>query len=261
MHPAPDTHAIDTLRRNLDALRATIAQAARRAGRDPAEITLVAVTKYAPESAIPALMQLGLRDFGESRVQALVARAERFGAAIASPAPGPPAPTSSGPLPRWHLIGHLQRNKVRALVPVARVLHSLDSLRLARELQSECERIGADVEAFVEVNIAGEASKGGLAPADLPPLLDELAALPNIRTLGLMTMAPYADDPELARPHFRRLRALQDECRAAGLGGPHFAQLSMGMSGDYAVAIEEGATFVRVGSALFEGHPTTDPRT
>jgi pyridoxal phosphate enzyme (YggS family) len=156
------------------------------------------------------------------------------------------------------MIGHLQRNKVKSVLPHARVLHSLDSERLAEEVQKVAERLEIDVDAFVEVNVSGEDSKHGIAPRDLPAMLAATADLPRIRLRGLMTMAPLTEDPEEVRPCFARLRQLLEKARQADLVGPDCLHLSMGMSHDYAVAIQEGATFVRVGSALFDGLDLAD---
>lgn len=245
------------LRDNLARVRDTIAHAAQRRGRDPATVRLVAVTKYVAPAVLRELLQAGVADIGESHVQQLVARARDC------PPPRLDWPDSAEPAEagaRWHMIGHLQRNKVKALLPYARIIHSLDSLRLAQALEGEAAAVGARVDVLIEVNLAGEASKTGLAPAAVSPLVEAVATCPHLRLRGLMTMAPYDPDAEAARPCFVRLRELLEHYRSSGLVGPQCVHLSMGMSQDYAVAVEEGATLVRVGSALFAGLPGSDPR-
>ena len=229
----------DNLRANLETVRRRIAAAARRAGRDPAEVTLVAVTKTVAEDAIRALASLGQVDFGENRPQDLAAKRAALGGSPELPAGGV----------RWHMIGHLQRNKVRRTLAAMDVVHAIDSLELAETLSSEAVRAGrAEVSCYAQVNVSGEESKGGFAPGDLETTLRRFASLPAVRLDGLMTMAPQGDSPEEARPVFRALRELRDWARASGyLRG---SCLSMGMSEDFEVAVEEGATIVRVGRAL-----------
>lgn len=241
------------MRANLDAVRATIAAAAARCGRSPGAVRLVAVTKYVSPDVIRALLAAGVTDLGENRVQQLVARAAELALPAAGDPVGPP------PRPRWHMIGHLQRNKVRALLPYCRVVHSLDSARLARELEAQAAQLGVLVEAFVEVNVVGEAQKTGARPEQLPELFEALRTCERVKAVGLMTMAPRADDPEQSRPAFRGLRELLGELRDSGALPADCIGLSMGMSQDYVVAVEEGATVVRVGSALYEGVPGQGP--
>lgn len=246
------------LRDNLAAVRQKIADACRRAGRDPTEVHLVAVTKYVAPPILREVVAAGIVDVGESRAQQLVARARECGAARFD------WPQKSEPdedrRPRWHMVGHLQRNKVKQLLPHARILHSLDSQRLAQTLEQQAAALDVLVDAFIEVNVSGEASKQGVSPEELLPLAELVTRCGHIRLRGLMTMAPYDPDPEAARPHFARLRGLLEKLRRAGSIGPECVHLSMGMSQDYLVAVEEGATFLRVGAALFEGLPSTDPR-
>ena len=231
----------ETLRSRLDAVRDRVAEAARRAGRDPAEVTIVAVTKSVGPEGVAALAALGQRDFGENRPQDLVAKR----AALLA---GDPAAAARV---RWHMIGHFQRNKVRRALAAADVVHSLDSLALAGVLSSESVRAGrGEVPVLVQANVSGEATKGGFRPGDLGDVLPRIAALPGLRVAGLMTLAPQCADPEAVRPVFRRLRELRDWGLASGyLRG---SDLSMGMSEDFAVAVEEGATLVRVGRAVVE---------
>ncbi len=215
-----------TIVERLAAVRAEIERACERAGRDPASVTLVAVTKTHPLEIVREAVEAGLTDLGENRAQEFVPKAE--------------AAAGAGLAPRWHFIGHLQRNKVRQVAPHIDVLHSVDSERLVAEIERRAAR---PLPCYIEVNVAGEASKQGVAPEELPALLASAAAASNVEVAGLMTIAPLVDEPEEVRPVFRRLREL---AHAHGLDG-----LSMGMTDDYAVAIEEGATIVRVGRAIF----------
>lgn len=224
---------------NLAAVRSRMAAACRRAGRDPSAVRLVAVAKYADWSWVRALVDLGQRDLAENRPQQLVERAAR----LAEEAP------ESGA--RWHLIGHLQRNKVRPVLPAAGLIHSVDSLKLLQRVGV----IGAELQlhprVLLEVNVSGEASKDGFTPESLEREWEALAAVEGVDVAGLMTMAPESDDPEAARPTFEGLRGLRDRLQARGPW--ELAELSMGMSGDFETAIESGATLVRIGSRLFEG--------
>lgn len=244
------------LRQNIARVRAEIAAACARVGRDPAEVHLLAVTKYAGLDVVPELLAAGVTDLGENRVQQLAARA----ANCEPPCFGWPPTSAAAGGPRWHMIGHLQRNKIRALLPHCRILHALDSVRLADALATHAAELGVTVDVFVELNVAGELSKTGAPPADLPALVAAVRRHPQLRLRGLMTMTPYDENPEHSRPCFAALRGLLAELRAGGMVDANCRHLSMGMSQDYVVAVEEGATFVRVGSALFEGLPTNDPR-
>ncbi|MBW7904156.1 MAG: YggS family pyridoxal phosphate-dependent enzyme [Phycisphaerae bacterium] len=235
--------------RNVERVREAIARAARRSGRDPECVRLVAVTKYLDPASIGAVIHAGLTELGENRVQQLVARAAALGA-------GEPGgwPAAARPW-RWHMIGHLQRNKVRALLRVCQVIHSVDSERLAAETEAEAARAERFVDVFVEVNVSGESSKQGVAAADAATLAEYVSRLRHVRLRGLMTMAPPSADPQRARPVFAGLRELLEKLRASGAVAETCGELSMGMTGDYEVAVEEGATVVRIGSALFEGLP------
>lgn len=218
---------------NVQRVRERIAKAAARAGRDPAGVTLVAVTKSVGAGAFPALLAAGVRDIGENRVQDGVRKS------VLAPAGF-----------RWHLLGHLQTNKVKKALDLFPVLHSVDSARLAVALEKECARADREIDAFVEVN-SGEDQKGGIRPGALESFWKEVSPLRRLRWVGLMTMAPFSEEAESSRPHFRRLREIGDEWRSRGI--PLLSGLSMGMSGDFEVAVEEGTTHVRVGRALFEG--------
>ncbi len=221
----------------LDEVRSRIARAAVRAGRDPGAVTLVGVVKTVPEGAIREAVALGLSDLGENRVQ----EAEGHQAALA------------GVRVRWHLIGHLQRNKAGRAVERFDRVHGVDSAALAEALSRRAVAAGRRLPVMVEVNVSGEATKFGVAPEAVMGLLERVAALAGLALDGLMTVGPPVARPGDARPAFARLRALRDAGeRALGLGLP---ELSMGMSGDYEVAVEEGATMVRVGSAIFGERP------
>ncbi len=213
-------------------VREKIVTAAKKSGRAPEEIELVAVSKtHAPE-VIQEVADAGQNVFGESRVQE--ARAK--------------IPLLPGRL-RWHFIGHLQKNKIRAALPLFELFHSVDSLEIARQFQRIAEEDGQRPRVLLEVNIAGEASKFGFSPTVIESQIDEVLALDRLEIVGLMGMAPFAPDPEHSRSYFVQLRELRDRLqKERGIGLP---QLSMGMSGDYLIAIEEGATLVRVGSAIF----------
>lgn len=228
-----DTPLSAALGERVAGVKARIAAASARAGRDAAEVTLVAVTKTVTPEVAAVLPALGVIDLGESRPQELWKKA----AAI--------------PAARWHLIGHLQRNKIDRTLTLVTLLHSVDSERLLTAIHEFGVKRGTPVPVLLEVNCSREAAKGGFDPAAVPGVADTLGSLSGVRVDGLMTMAAYSEDPEAARPAFAELRTLRDQLRTrTGLPLP---QLSMGMSGDFEVAVEEGATLVRVGSTLFEG--------
>ncbi len=223
-----------TIARNLLSVRNRIAAACGRAGRSPDAVTLVAVTKTVTPAEVAALHRLGVRDFGENRVADGIGRKRALGADDS----------------RWHLIGHLQRNKAaEALAGGFTRIHSVESEKLLAVLERECGRLGTRAEILLEVNVSGEESKYGLAPGALAAAAEMAAGLEHVALSGLMTMAPFTDDPETSRPYFRTLAALRDE--TAARIGRALPQLSMGMTGDFEVAVEEGATLVRVGTALF----------
>jgi PLP dependent protein len=260
-----------TLPQRYEQVRARIARAASRSRRHPEDIILVAVTKATDPDGIRRLLELGHRDFGESRVQQLSQRAsivsewferlrvlERTGAKPGSAPAGrilasgtPTDDTALGGPARWHLIGHLQRNKARKAVEHCRLIHSVDSLRLAEEIQMLADRRDTTVDVLVQVNCSGEKSKYGCPVPAALPLAEQIDTMVHVRVRGLMTMAPYSENPEDARIVFSRCRDLYDEIRTAGIGEGRFNLLSMGMSNDFEVAIEEGANIVRVGRAIF----------
>lgn len=222
---------------NVAAVRERIAAAAARSARNAAAVTLVAVTKYAPVECLDALVSTGCVDLGESRPQQLWQRAE----ALAR-------------LPvQWHMIGHLQRNKARRTAGVTALIHSVDTPQLLETLDEIGGQLSRRLAVLLEVNVSGETAKHGFTPEALPPLLERLPGLKHLEVRGLMAMAALEGGPAEARRDFVRLRELRDRLAAQGVAGLTFPELSMGMSGDYEAAIEEGATLVRIGSALFEG--------
>jgi pyridoxal phosphate enzyme (YggS family) len=223
------------IRDNLDRVRTRMESACRRVGRDPREVTLVAVTKTVGLDEVRTLASLAVRNFGENRVDDLVRKT-----------------TALAELDlRWHMIGHLQRNKARKLLPHSTIIHSLESTDLAAELGRRAGAADLTVDVLIEVNVAGEEQKYGVPPDDAPALAEIVADTPALNLRGLMTMAPLADDPEATRPVFARLRELSGTL-AKDLSPGSMRHLSMGMTQDFEVAIEEGATLVRVGSALFK---------
>ncbi len=221
---------MELLAENYRKVKTELESAARKAGRSPDEIKLIAVTKSASLEDIKQAAGLGITEFGANRVQEEADKVKSLGDV------------------NWHFIGHLQRNKVKYVMPVYSTVQSLDRLSLARELQRCAEKFEREITVLVQVNISGEESKFGLRPEEVGPFLDQAAAFDRLKIKGLMAMAPFVDDPEEARCYFRRLRELRDECAAPGLELP---ELSMGMTNDYTVAVEEGATMVRIGGALF----------
>jgi pyridoxal phosphate enzyme (YggS family) len=223
------------LAERLRAVRRRIAAARARAGRSPDGVTLVAVTKTVPVAVAALLPALGVGDLGESRPQELWRKA----AAVPGAA--------------WHLIGHLQRNKVGRTLPLVRMIHSVDSLRLLAALEEEAAAQGRVLDVLLEVNASREANKHGLAPEEVPALVPQINALRHVRLRGLMTMAAYDQDPERCRPTFALVRGLRDRLRGAVVAAHPLDHLSMGMSNDFEVAVEEGATLVRLGTVLFEG--------
>lgn len=262
-----------TLRERWESVRSRIADAARRSGRRNDSVLLVVVTKGASIDQIRELLGFGQVDFGENRVQQLMQRAaaiDDFAARrrelgsprtdAASPARPPGSGAAAAPgAARWHMVGTLQRNKVRKCIELARLIHSVDNLRLAEEIQIAGMKRPEPVEVLVEVNIAGERSKQGVAPAAARHLVDQLETMVNLRVRGLMCMAPLDGGLDAARSVFDRCRELHEEIRRSGAGGGRFDILSMGMSADFEVAIECGANLVRVGSAVVGEPAQPDP--
>ena len=226
----------DPLRERLARVRAQIEAAALKCGRSPAEITLVAISKTHPASLVRAAIDLGATDVGENRVQEAEQKINEVGRNAT----------------RWHLVGHLQANKARRAVQLFDVIHSVDSLELARRLDRLCgEERRENLPVLIQVDLGHEETKTGIDERELPALVDSLKELERLALIGLMTLPPFFDDPEQARPFFRRLRELRDELGARGAFGDRKGELSMGMTHDFAVAIEEGATMIRVGTAIF----------
>lgn len=226
----------EVIARNLSDIQLRMANAARRVGREPSAVRLVAVTKYAQLDWVRELVALGQVDLGESRPQQLAERAAELGPDI-----------------RWHLIGHLQRNKVEIVLPRAAMIHSVDSWRLLDSLQKEALKQQVRARVLIEINVSGEASKDGFQLDELRHSCRKLTEYSQIDVTGLMTMAPLTDDPDEARPVFRALHDFRNELTTLTDGVLNIPHLSMGMSGDFEVAIEEGATLVRIGSSLFAG--------
>lgn len=222
----------ERLEDRLREIERRVANAAERAGRDPAEITIVGVSKTKPADAIRDAAAAGLHDAGENYVQELVTKHEEL-----------------GDLVRWHFIGHLQRNKVKYVAPFVHMIHAVDSERLGEEIDRRAGENERRIPVLLQVNTSGEESKFGCDPDAAPELGDRLASLPNVDLVGLMTLAAWLDDPEGTRPMFRLLGRVRDDLRGRlGLPLPH---LSMGMTNDFEVAIEEGATLVRIGTAIY----------
>lgn len=225
----------DVIAGNLATIKERIAAALARAGRAPDSVTIIAVSKTHPPDVIREARLAGQRHFGENRVQELTKKRDAL----------------AGLDVEWHFVGTLQTNKVRQLLPFSGLIHSLDRPSLAAELAKRAQALGRTQPCLVQVNVAAEATKAGLAPDDVIPFVRRVATLPGVSIQGLMTIAPLVADPEQVRPVFRRLRELADEIRALRLPAVDMRHLSMGMTNDYLVAVEEGATLVRLGRAIF----------
>lgn len=223
---------------NIEHVRSVISEAVQRTGRTASEITLVAVSKTVPIELVKVAYNLGVTNFGENRVQDALPKIAAF------------HPHDV----RWHMIGHLQSNKAGKVIGAFATVQSVDSLHLAQVLNRHAEEQGQRLPILLQVNVSGEASKEGMSPAETPELARQIAALPHIEVQGLMTIAPLVQDPEVARPVFRGLRALRDRLRDE-VSQCSWQHLSMGMTDDYRVAIEEGATIVRIGRAIFGERP------
>ena len=241
------------LSENWKRVEKRIADACHRAGRKPESVKLIAVTKYASLDLIRVMVDLGFPDLAESRVQELTKRA----AAVNEWLSRRPRNSRSGarPRPRWHMVGHLQRNKVKAVLPWIDMIHSLDSLRLAEELDTQAAKLDRKIPILIQVNAADEPGKHGVAVAATTHLAEQIVSLEHLEVRGLMSMAPLTEDPEIGRRVFVRVRELFEEIVSERTCGPGFRELSLGMSSDFEAGIEAGATMVRIGSALFEGIP------
>ena len=222
------------LKDNLSDVILRIEQAAKKAGRDPKDIQLIAVSKTKPVEMISTIYDLGIRDFGENKVQEITMKSQVLPEDI-----------------KWHMIGHLQRNKVKAVLPKSELIHSVDSLRLAKAISDEALKLQITANILLEVNIANEDTKYGFTADEVTEYFEEIASLPNICIRGLMTSAPFVDDPEDNREYFRQLKKLCVDLKSKNIDNTSMDFLSMGMTNDFEVAIEEGATHVRVGTAIF----------
>ena len=222
------------IRENLEEVEKKITAACKRAGRDRSEVTLIAVSKTKPISMLTEAYDTGIREFGENKVQEMMDKFEIMPKDI-----------------HWHMIGHLQRNKVKYLMGKSYLIHSVDSYRLAEEISSQSVKHQVTTDILIEVNIAGEESKFGTSREEAIQLVTEAAKLPNIHICGLMTIAPFVEDPEDNRKYFRQIRELSVDIKEKNIDNVDMRILSMGMTGDYEVAIEEGATMVRVGTGIF----------
>lgn len=261
----------DELAQRYERVKDRVAAAAERSGRTADSVFLVAVTKYAEPEDIRALIEMGHRDFGESRVPQLAQRAavvnewfdrirmlpqtvgehERQAASADLGLGNGSAAVDIDKPVRWHMIGHLQRNKARKVAEFCRLIHSVDSLRLAEELQQIAGKLGRPLDCLVQVNCSGEEQKYGCAVPAAEPLVNQIDSMIDLNVRGMMAMAPHSENPEDSRTTFRRCRELYEDIQHTGVGDGRFNLLSMGMSGDFEVAIEEGANIVRVGSAIF----------
>ena len=222
------------IRENIDKVQRSIEAACEKAGRAADEVTLIAVSKTKPVSMLREAYDAGCREFGENKVQELVEKYEVMPRDI-----------------HWHMIGHLQRNKVKYIVDKVALIHGDDSLKLAEEISKEAQKKGVEVSILIEVNMAREESKFGVSPEEAPQLISQIAALPAVHIKGLMTIAPYTENAEENRHFFMLLRQLAVDISRKNIDNVSMNVLSMGMTGDYIVAIEEGATYVRVGTGIF----------
>ncbi|MDO4304469.1 MAG: YggS family pyridoxal phosphate-dependent enzyme [Bacillota bacterium] len=222
------------IKENLELVSENIKRSCENSGRSPEDVTLIAVSKTKPVSALMEAYNCGCREFGENKVQELVEKYEAMPSDI-----------------RWHMIGHLQRNKVKYIVDKVFLIHSVDSLRLAEEISREAVKKQVEVSILIEINAAGEDTKYGVSPSEALPLIKEIAVLPGIHIKGLMTIAPYVENPEENRQYFELLRQLAVDISSKNIDNISMNVLSMGMTGDYMVAVEEGASYVRVGTGIF----------
>lgn len=222
------------IEKNLNHVKEEINEACKRAGRDPKEVTLIAVSKTKPIEDLRAAYAAGARDFGENKVQELTGKIEEMPADI-----------------RWHMIGHLQRNKVKYIAGKVSLIHSVDSYRLAEEINIQAKKNNCTIPILIEVNYAKENSKFGIAPEETKELVQEISELENVKIKGLMTIAPFVEDPEENREIFRGMKELSVDIARENIDNVEMEVLSMGMTNDYIVAVEEGSTMVRVGTGIF----------
>ena len=222
------------IKEQLEEVRKNIEAACKRAGRDPKEVTLIAVSKTKPVPMLEEAYEAGARDFGENKVQEIVQKKPELPEDI-----------------RWHMIGHLQRNKVHQVMGKAVLIHSVDSLRLAEQIETEAAKKDMVADILLEVNVAKEESKFGMMPEEVPEMVEQISAFSHLQIEGLMTIAPFVDDPEKNRPVFQKLYQLSVDIKKKNIDNVNMSVLSMGMTGDYQVAVEEGATMIRVGTGIF----------
>lgn len=222
------------VKENLEKVHENIKKACEKAGRDPKEVTLISVSKTKPVPMLEEAYAAGSRDFGENKVQEIIDKYPQLASDI-----------------RWHMIGHLQRNKVKYIIDKTALIHSVDSLRLAQEISNQAGKRQLEIDILIEVNIAGEESKFGIPYEETVSLIEEISVLPHIHIIGLMTIAPFVTNPEDNRKYFRKIRELSVDIKQKNIDNVTMSVLSMGMTGDYMVAIEEGATMVRVGTGIF----------
>ena len=220
---------------NLASVRQRVARSCEKSGRSPDSVRLVCVVKEASPEDAQAVLGLGVKDLGENRVQELVSKYGVIGDKAA-----------------WHLVGHLQTNKAKEAVRISSLIHSVDSVKLAKEIDKEAKKIGKTQDILIQVNVSGEATKFGVTPDEAVSLIKEISLYPNISIKGLMTIAPEAEDQETVRSYFRALRELRDRLNESRITNHESRELSMGMTNDFEVAIEEGATMVRIGRAIFQ---------
>lgn len=222
------------LQRNYQEVKENIRKACERVNRKESEVTLIAVSKTKPLSDIEEVLAGGCIDFGENKVQELCDKEEKISRPV-----------------NWHLIGHLQTNKVKYIVHKAALIHSVDSYKLAQEIEKEAAKKGVIANVLIQVNIAGEDTKFGVSKEETEPLIRKISTMKNVKIKGLMTIAPFVEDPEENRVHFRNMRQLFIDIKEKNIDNVDMEILSMGMTGDYEVAVEEGATMVRVGTGIF----------
>ena len=219
---------------SLKEVEKKVEEACKRAGRERSEVTLIAVGKTKPVEMLQEIYDTGVRDFGENKVQEMMDKYEVMPKDI-----------------HWHMLGHLQRNKVKYLMGKVALIHSVDSLRLAEQIDQEAEKLGITAKILLEVNVAKEESKFGMMPEEVPEMVEQISLLPHLQIEGLMTIAPFVDDPEKNRPVFQKLYQLSVDIKKKNIDNVNMSVLSMGMTGDYQVAVEEGATMIRVGTGIF----------
>jgi len=238
--------SVNKIKKNLRKIREKISGACKGCGRDPREISMVAVTKTENLETIKNLLDAGITEFGENRAKDLAVKSQEFDQYLVRRRKPLTRPV------RWHMVGHVQRNKVKKVVEFAQVVHSVDSLRLAEELEERVRRMNGTMDVMLQVNCSDEPQKYGCAVGAASHLAELIASMPGLRLVGLMTMGPLGSGRDETRNSFARLRELFSEMQDSGIGGSDFRHLSMGMTDDYEMAVEEGATILRIGRAIFQ---------